>query len=81
MMVSADSYAVKVTKTVLQNALVQVNKVKKVKCYADLCEHRIGIPYVENGNERQVLDVYYAKEFCLHQPKGLSPTPVAHHLR
>lgn len=59
---AADAYAIKITKTVLQNALVQVNKVKKVKCYADSCEHVIGIPYVENGNERQVLDVYYAKE-------------------
>ena len=51
-----------VTKTLLQWATAPVNKLQKVKCYADSCECIIGIPYVEGGNERQVLDIYYAKE-------------------
>lgn len=30
--------------------------------YADECEILIGIPYVQGGDERQVLDVYYASD-------------------
>ena len=62
MLVVPDSYAIRVTKTVLETILQPVNKLSKAPCYADSCEHIIGIPYVENGNERQVMDVYYARE-------------------
>lgn len=51
-----------VTKTMLEMGLAPVNKLQKVKCYADSCEHIIGIPYLDDGNERHVVDVYYAKE-------------------
>ena len=62
-MLPVGSYAmVKLTKTVLQSFVLPVNKLHKINCYADSCDHLIGIPYVENGNERQVLDIYYARE-------------------
>lgn len=51
-----------VTKQMLEMALVPVNKLQKTNCYADSCEHIIGVPYLEDGNERHVVDVYYAKE-------------------
>lgn len=51
-----------VTKSMLETGLARVNKLQKTKCYADSCEHIIGIPYVEDGNGRQVVDIYYAKE-------------------
>ena len=63
LMLSTDSWgAPVVTKTLLEWALAPVNKLSKVKCYADSCEHLIGIPYLDDGNERHVVDVYYAKE-------------------
>lgn len=51
-----------ITRHFLEVAHVHVNKLDKKKYYADECEHIIDIPYVENGHERQVIDVYYAKE-------------------
>lgn len=51
-----------VTKTILQWVTAPINKLQKGTCYADSCEHVIGVPYVEGGNERQVVDIYYAKE-------------------
>lgn len=51
-----------VTKTMLEMVLAPVNKLQKGTCYADSCEHIIGIPYLDDGNERHVVDVYYAKE-------------------
>lgn len=63
LMLSADGWgAPVVTKTLLEWALAPVNKLSKAKCYADSCEHIIGIPYLDDGNERHVVDVYYAKE-------------------
>jgi len=35
-------------------------KVNDTPCYADSCEKRIAVPYVENGAQGQVLDIYYA---------------------
>jgi hypothetical protein len=41
-----------VTKTLLEWALAPVNKLSKVKCYADSCEHLIDIP----GSTEPVVD-------------------------
>ena len=51
-----------VTKTMLEWGVAPVNKLQKVACYVDSCEHIIGVPYLDDGNERHVVDVYYAKE-------------------
>ena len=59
---AAGKAGVRVTKTVLESFVKPVNALKKVKCYADSCDRIIGLPYVENGNERQVVDIYYARE-------------------
>lgn len=63
MLLSAEGFGTPwVTKTILQWVTAPINKLQKGACYADSCEHVIGIPYLEGGNERQVVDVYYAKE-------------------
>lgn len=51
---------VKITKTMLKAALARTMKTSTELFYADSCENRIGIPYVENGDPSQVLDIYYA---------------------
>jgi len=51
-----------VTKTFLQWVTAPINKLQKGACYADSCEHLIGVSYLADGNERQVVDIYYAKE-------------------
>ena len=51
-----------VTKSFLQLVMSPINKLQKGTCYADSCEHVIGVPYIDGGNERQVVDIYYAKE-------------------
>lgn len=51
----------RVTKPMLEWALRSTNQVSQRLEYADSCEHVVGIPYVENGDPVQVLDVYYAE--------------------
>ena len=53
---------IKINKTMLKMALAKTMKVSSVPVYADSCEHRIGVPYVESGDAAQVMDIYYAKE-------------------
>ena len=36
------------------------NKLNTELCYADSCEKRIGVPYVQEGTSAQVVDIYYA---------------------
>lgn len=51
---------IKANKTMIKLMMSAASKEITGLTYADSCECRIGIPYVENGNERQVIDVYYA---------------------
>ena len=51
---------VKMSKTMLKVLVSAATKEKTDPCYADSCEKRIGLPYVENGDSAQVLDIYYA---------------------
>ncbi len=51
----------RVTKPMLEWALRSTNQVSQRLEYADSCEHVVGIPYVEDGESAQVLDVYYAE--------------------
>lgn len=50
----------KMNKAVLKMIVSASIRVNDTPCYADSCENRIGLPYVENGTPRQVLDIYYA---------------------
>ena len=50
----------KVTKPMLQVALSRSMKVSTKVAYADSLEKRIGLPYVQDGDPAQVLDIYYA---------------------
>ncbi len=52
----------KVTKPMLQVALSRSNKISTKVAYADSLEKRIGIPYVQDGDPAQVLDIYYADD-------------------
>ena len=52
----------KVTKPMLQMALSRSNKISTKVAYADSLERRIGIPYVQDGDPAQVLDIYYADD-------------------
>lgn len=51
---------VKVNKTMLKMVVAASNKENKTPCYADSCVKRIGIPYAEDSNPSQVVDIYYA---------------------
>ena len=63
MLMAADGFGTPwVTKSFLQLVTSPINKLQKGTCYADSCEHVIGVPYIDGGNERQVVDIYYAKE-------------------
>ncbi len=63
MLMAADGFSTPwVTKSFLQLVTSPINKLQKGTCYADSCEHVIGVPYIDGGNERQVVDIYYAKE-------------------
>ena len=53
-------FGIKVGKTMLKIVVAISCKEIKTACYADSCEKRIGVPYVEKGDRAQVLDVYYA---------------------
>ena len=50
----------KMSKTMLKALVSVATKEKTTPCYADSCEKKIGLPYVENGDPAQVLDIYYA---------------------
>ena len=51
---------IKVSKSMLQMLLKGTNTVSTAATYADSCDRRVGVPYVENGDPNQVLDIYYA---------------------
>lgn len=51
---------IKITKTMLKMMVSAYSKPSSEIFYADSCENRGGIPYLENGDPAQVLDVYYA---------------------
>lgn len=52
----------KVNKTALKVIVSASTKVKTSACYADSCENRIGVAYVEGGAAGQVVDIYYADQ-------------------
>jgi len=54
--------SIKMNKTMLKMIVSASTKVPETVCYADSCEKRIGVPYVENGAPGQVMDIYYADE-------------------
>lgn len=51
---------IKVSKSMLKMLLSGTNKVSTELTYADSCEHTVDIPYVQDGDPSQVLDVYHA---------------------
>ena len=51
---------VKMSKTMLKVLVSAATKEKADPCYADSCDKRIGLSYVESGDPNQVLDIYYA---------------------
>lgn len=53
-------FGVKVTKTMLKIVMAVASREIKTVCYADSCEKRIAVPYVEKGTPAQVMDIYYA---------------------
>jgi len=53
---------IKITKTMLKMMVSAYSKTSSELFYADSCENRVGIPYVENGDPAQVLDIYYADQ-------------------
>lgn len=52
----------KVNKTALKMIVSASSKVNKASFYADSCENRIGVAYVEGGAPGQVVDIYYADQ-------------------
>ena len=57
---SAGCGGIKITKSMLKMALSKNIKTSTELFYADSCDKRIAVPYVENGDPAQVLDIYYA---------------------
>lgn len=53
---------IKVNKTMLKMAVSATMKTSRDLFYADSCRHMVGIPYVDDGDPAQVLDIYYADE-------------------
>ncbi len=51
---------IKVTKTMLKMMVSAFSKPSSELFYADSCQNRVALPYVENGDPAQVLDIYYA---------------------
>ena len=51
---------IKITKPMLKMILSANMKTSTALFYADSCDKRIGVAYVENGEPAQVLDIYYA---------------------
>lgn len=58
--VLAGCSGIKITKPMLKLMLGTYSKPSAAVFYADSCEHRVGIPYVQDGDHAQVLDIYYA---------------------
>jgi len=54
--------SVKVSKPMLKLIVNMSIRLSEEPAYADSCRHSIGLPYVENGTDHQILDVYYADE-------------------
>lgn len=50
----------RVTKPMLKMILTSTNRLSTELTFADSCDNRTGIPYVEGGEPGQVLDIYYA---------------------
>lgn len=53
-------FGIKVTKTMLKIVMTVASREIKTVCYADSCEKRIAVSYVEKGTPAQVMDIYYA---------------------
>ena len=53
---------IKITKTMLKMIVSAYAKPSSELFYADSCKNRVALPYVENGDPAQVLDIYYADE-------------------
>ena len=51
---------IKMNRTALKIIVAASTKLNSEVCYADSCEKRIGVAYVENGAPGQVMDIYYA---------------------
>ena len=58
--VLAGCSGIKITKPMLKLMLGAYSKPSTAVFYADSCEHRVGVPYVQDGDPAQVLDIYYA---------------------
>lgn len=50
----------KVTRPILQMMVSGTNKVSNEPSYADSLEHKLSVPYVDNGSSEQVVDIYFA---------------------
>ena len=50
----------RINRTALKMIVSASLKVNKEACYADSCDKKIGVPYVENAAPAQVVDIYYA---------------------
>lgn len=50
----------KITKPILKMGLSATSKRTEALFYADSCEKRIGLPYLDSADPSQVLDIYYA---------------------
>lgn len=53
---------IKISKSMLKMMLSSTNKVSTAVFYADSCDRKIGVPYAENGDPGQVMDIYYANK-------------------
>ena len=62
LVILAGCSGIKITKTMLKMMVSAYSKPTSELFYADSCENRVGIPYVENGDPAQVLDIYYADQ-------------------
>ena len=60
LLLTCSGCGIKITKGMLKMVLSASMKPSTELFYADSCEKRIGIPYVNDGDPGQVLDVYYA---------------------
>ena len=60
LMLAAGCGGIKVSKSMLKMMVSGSNKASTELTYADSCDKRIGVPYVESGHPNQVLDIYYA---------------------
>lgn len=54
------SCTMRINRTALKMIVSASLKVNKEACYADSCDKKIGVPYVENAAPVQVVDIYYA---------------------